>query len=871
MSGATGEPTFNLELASELGGAFPVPSLLMMITKALVNRAKPNPVCLVLPETRYVAELSAIIASIHFLDTEFEKLREDFLKRGFPVGSYVRATSDGSVYRVGEKSEYGLKLHFIDKNNERSAGGRIIPPEDLCGYELTQRRRPMAKPGEKPAPYLTALDELIGIRTLGNTSIVKNRVVLLGQKTEFERVLELVYLTRKGSGLKFPKMSEYFSWGTVTDNGISVEFPSGAAGQPLVAIARDPRDLRKIFVESDVGFFSNTIITSNISGVMGHLDDIDRVAMKQRVILLAEARRRQEVAVLKQNGWTVWEAQPWEIFRATESIGPTGIDGVDVSRRAAAAELSRNIPRIIAEFPQIEYMYDTFTTVGDILNDEEVQDLPAAINCREQCKAIFFEIASWLSFPTDEQIAQIRWEAKSIQLSSSNLRTMIGNESVDKIAAFVGAIEKFLDTASPSQPTPKGQKLLEFATNVHKSPTQTQVVVTGHKNSSVVAKTFLANKNISLECLTANELRHRETPFRVVVLNALWPAQFARVIDPWPAASLGLVGYRFEIQIYERWIAQRDRQRAKLEASEDVRSAITGMSPSDLPRKPQNHPSQIKVTTIDDGAPAFEQLSRSRERDWSIKPQIRLTGREETTTGYFCRFVGQSWTVFSEDHQVTKIINAGLGSKTGITRVEATELRQGDRIMMREPGQKDAIRQLAEEEIGIRKYSELRTKAWLWRKTLIDSRDTAEDIARKLAIFGVRKNIATIRSWLTFPEMIGPRLRGDVLAICDAYTPAAKNSAQWDECWTAISELRSLHISAGARLSEIISEQCGALLLDPSEEEIRVQLSLGTAWILEIAHRDDALSAWPEPILNHLQWDQYTPKQMFHVSVEMRS
>jgi hypothetical protein len=58
--------------------------------------------------------------------------------------------------------------------------------------------------------------------------------------------------------------------------------------------------------------------------------------------------------------------------------------------------------------------------------------------------------------------------------------------------------------------------------------------------------------------------------------------------------------------------------------------------------------------------------------------------------------------------------------------------------------------------------------------------------------------------------------------------------SRWSECVAAVDRLRSLHVSAGNKLSEIIVAQCGDLLLEPAEHEITAVLDVGAAWILEV-------------------------------------
>jgi hypothetical protein len=239
----------------------------------------------------------------------------------------------------------------------------------------------MAKPEDgKRRPCPTPLDTLVDVRTFGNTSIIQNRMILLGAREEFQRFLSSVRLSRdsvKNEGVKV--LSDVFCWGAMTDTGFSVEQPSGAGGAPLVAVARDASLLRQAFSDTPCERFTTTIVTSQTSSVLNRLDDVDRVAQNQRFILFAEARRRAEVAQLASDGWHVWELQPWEM--------------VDASRRAGSFEIHRRITEAAATCDEIEKVFEGLNLVSRLLGAEEVDGDPTASECVMGCRDLFFDAA----------------------------------------------------------------------------------------------------------------------------------------------------------------------------------------------------------------------------------------------------------------------------------------------------------------------------------------------------------------------------------------------------------------------------------------------------------------------------------------------
>jgi hypothetical protein len=859
MGQVEGNLLADLRLHLTDGALRPFPSIVRLLLAVVLNPQNRKPVCLLMPDTRHVAELCAVIGSLQWLRDDFERSKAAFLAAGLPTGSYVRSTSDGLVYQLGDSDDLGVRLLFINKAMRATSGCRIITREETLGYELTLRCRPMAKPEDgKRRPCPTPLDALVGVRTFGNTSIIQNRMILLGAREEFERFLSSVRLSRdsvKNEGVKV--LSDVFCWGAMTDTGFSVEQPSGAGGAPLVAVARDASLLRQAFSDTPCERFTTTIVTSQTSSVLNRLDDVDRVAQNQRFILFAEARRRAEVSRLASDGWHVWELQPWEMVAPDQAPAPLGLGGVDASRRAGSFEIHQRIRESTATCDEIERVFEGLNLVSRLLGAEEVDGDPTASECVIGCRDLFFDAAGWLSFPVGKEYDAAHLAIGDLSRKAAKLRMLAGQESVDVVQALADAALRFLDSGVPGLPTPKGEVLLRLAQEGKDSGKHGLAVVTAHPRSSEEARSFLQRHDHDLPCSSAADIANGHPPQGIILLNAVWRQKFDALVDPWPTRSVVLCGYRCEVQRYQRWLTLRESARERLWPSEDERAAMTGLPAANLPRRPTsgNTTNATGTAPIDDSEDGFEKVVKPKPNNWSRRPPLPVSQNDETSKAFFCRFVGTSWTAFSEDHQVTKL-SAGPGGRQHVPVIEVSELCPGDRVVMREHGQKDAIRQLAEAEIGQDKYTALKDRARHWRRTLEATGLPARDIADRLAVFGVRRNISTIQSWLKYSEMIGPKSKEDLLAICDAFAPAKEDAAKWEACWDAICELRSLHISAGNTLSGLISRQCGGLLLEPSEKETKVRLPAGDAWVLEVAHIDSAASDWPSHIVNHLQWEE---------------
>jgi hypothetical protein len=234
---------------------------------------------------------------------------------------------------------------------------------------------------------------------------------------------------------------------------------------------------------------------------------------------------------------------------------------------------------------------------------------------------------------------------------------------------------------------------------------------------------------------------------------------------------------------------------------------------------------------------------------------------ETTVDAIIVRFIGRSWMPVTDEHRSLALVDpkAYRGDRDGarssqVEPIEAADIRSGTRLIIREGAEKDIIRLLAEQRIGIEKYKKLKQISSLWRDALRASGLDAVRIARSLEVVGVRRHLVTVRSWLVNDALIGPRSDEDVIAIGEAFPISGKTDKDWRSCCDAIDELRSLHLSAGSRLSELLAERCGAMLFEPSDTEIAVDLGIGTVWVVEVGEVDATSVLVPLSSANRLQW-----------------
>jgi len=292
-----------------------------LITASLSS--DPRPTCVVLPDTAHMAALVAVLVSIERLPSDFIAQAEDYMDRVLVEGSRVLSIPEGYVYEVGTRNDLrgpGRYLHYLDAKNQRSGGRTVVTAAELLAFEPTERKRPLGRPDIKPCkPAPPSYDTICNVETYGNTSLIRNRVIVIGSQADFERFAEGVRIVAGADRDPRGALADDFPWGVVTETGrLAVVSPRSGLGNPLVALTRDPLLLRELCTTKGTEKGSRIVLTDNVDLTMRSLDLVERNGEAQRFMLLAPARRREDVAVLRSRGWLVWEPQPWEL-RAMDS------------------------------------------------------------------------------------------------------------------------------------------------------------------------------------------------------------------------------------------------------------------------------------------------------------------------------------------------------------------------------------------------------------------------------------------------------------------------------------------------------------------------------------------------------------------------
>jgi hypothetical protein len=835
------------------GGSAP-PHLLRLLVSTVLATDESAPICIVLPSVERIASVIAILAALECLSFDLPENRKHFLLNLRP-GQRARLHPTGEVFEIGEVARGMLRLKFLDAKSRRRNASWLMPADRAFRLEPTLRHRPLGTSAARfDAQPPNDLEAIVGSQLFGNSGLIRTRVLLAGSRAEFERTLHELMIRPRGGFAPAGRLAEVFPFGAVdADGGPIVIEPPDSGGQPMVAIARDLLDLEQSCLAGGVAPGSRAVLTDRIDLILRDLSLAGRIGERQRLIAFVDARNRAELDPLRKQGWSIWEISPRDIIGPEGRPMRIGSRGIDRSQWGAAGEVRCRPGFVPCEAPDLEQADEAILRLGEHLSDESVEYETWVEEILDTARRLFFSSSGWFSPPVGDARDAVLSGIEDLHREAVRLERQIGAAASAAIIDLAAAIDRFRASVEDSGITPKGARILKLARPAAGSSFR-QVFVAGSRQSRELADAFFGEQSLNLHCLTVSDLLEAEDPPSIVAFSVIRRDVFERLVDPWPSPSTLFVGYDFEIDCYTRRLARREALRASLRVDEERRSRITGLPRATFADASEGRDKPAVLQEPDDKLVRFDRATR--EWNWTKRISIpRARQGEEVCQARMVHFVGRSWSAMTDDHRSVMLSRgAGGASNTSVHHVRLDELAPGYRLILRESGDRDVIRLLAEQRKGEAAYRQLRERASLWRTALRAASMDVRSVTAALRSIGVHRHQATVRAWLTEAELIAPRSTKDVMAIASAFPLRGKGQADWQACCDAIDELRSLHVSAGSHLTGLLVSRCGRMLFEPSDTELAIDLGIGIVWIVEVSSIDPEPSECPLWYVNRLQW-----------------
>ncbi|MGN3973643.1 DISARM anti-phage system protein DrmE domain-containing protein [Tsuneonella sp. SYSU-LHT278] len=806
-------------------------------------------VCLVIPHPAGIDQLTAIFCALAYLPDDSRDLADAQIRKTFKPGQKVRVLPDGFVYRVaGDLEIHGKKGYFLQYLDAKkgSGNGRFgIWGGDLKRLEPTERSRPLGPDRSEWSPAApTLIDSICGTETLGNHALLKNRVILLGARSELESFLDDLVILPAGAradesvgpiGCEFP-------WGSISEAGeVYIEHPRSTPGEPLLAATRNFVAARAASDGAEEG--TRIFVSRWLEGCIQNFQNLSRIVDRQRVILLVEASERDRLDLFRRDGWVIWEPTASELL-GTDPVQETGVRCVDRNMQSARNDSQCRVTFRTAVHERLSTCYQGLRSVGELVREIESDEDGELLDERveEQCSilwSLFLQASSWISAPDEEQRSEFLAGIGEARLNLAMLLSGVPRELLDAMRRALDALRAFAEEQGSRRTTPKGEALLEALDSE-----ETPVLALGGAHEKEHARLHLEGLFPCDRIVSVAELREQGTTEHLVGCSVMSRKAFARLMDPCPSSSIELVGYDFEQEIYHGRLAWRAKARARLAPDPETRERLSGFPAVGLepvaPRGPDPRPEPRENPV--------EALARASRRPRLDLPKGEQKETDETREARLCRFTGCSWAIFTPGHSISVI---GLDG-SGLRRKNVDDLVTGEHVLLRESGDKDVIRLIAEDIAGPAEYALLCEQAQRWRDALRAISSSPLDLWSKLRRLGLHRDPVTIRYWLLDDGVIGPRSQDDLSIIVEG-AGGQPDDRIWSECWDAICRLRSLHMRAGMKLTDILEAECRDLDCQDFEHEQALDLSLGLLWLVRVAEVRPS-EHWPAGEVNQLVW-----------------
>jgi hypothetical protein len=819
--------------------------------------------CIVLPEAESTGYLTAVVLALSKLRSEFPDLLRDYATRGLEYGERVRVLPTGHVYKYGGLWP-GLEDVFqLRVLNAVDRASRTFPVAEILRLEPTERVLPKGKGSTSLGHFeLSPLDRLIGIQTGGNCSLFRNHVLYLPGRGEFQELLSSIrFACSPGADSAHGVSANAIPWGQVSPEGkIERDDQYQRSGEPLVAITQSSDYLAEACELA--AKLSKYVIVNEIEKLSRNLQAYDRIAASQRLLIVANHRSTDAIALLAERGCRVWPLSPSELFLEEPVLERRRSTGV-IGRFFRAADNWRRLDLSVAECSdsRLEVIAASLQTAGRSIRPEQSEEEGAQLLGR--LYSLLCRASDACDAPSREEVADVRARIEVCKNTIQQRTVWLPAEVSSALRVACEGLDSLYRNSAAELGHSKGARLMQLLTDLQVDGGTRIGVITRTSAGAVLTRAWLGRRSVAATVLSVREAAD-SGECDVLVLTS-WPnsRQCDDLLARYLAPRLCLVGYEFE----RAWFRAFKRNRAAgntrvlLPASE--RSALTGIPEALL---------RISEDSVFDPEPAghrsaWERVSASRIEDilsgWRKGVQT-LHAKEETRPAKYVGFVGATFAYLTEWQHVpvvTAVLRGTAAPRQQVPTRTADELSTADYVVFREGGESNIIRSIAEELAGPEQYARLRDLAEQWRTALWRLADNVEvrqadprRIHRTLNQWGLGVGVQTVRKWLYDETQIGP---GQEHAI-DAIAKAAKDEglqAKRTEIWDAIRAIRTLHVDAGFRLTATLLDELRRNPPAVTGRETRLPLGRGEAWVVEVEEIGDAFEERPASQVNRLLWD----------------
>lgn len=827
---------FDLKLC-RAGGSHEDLAAFMGVLLTAMEEAPQSPFCFVFPRKASIAPLSATLYALGKFAHDFPSLAEEYAKRGFKSGTRVKLAPQEKIFVFdgvwpGHETNFRLAL-YNDKRNTRFN----LPVSEILRIEPTERKMPKGREEDisdarKPAPP-SVLDRLIGSRTYGNPSLMRNYVLYLGGRSELEQFSATNSLSHSDT---CETIHNLIRPGEISESGdIRRHDQYQAAGEPLMATSSRLDYVAAACAKAPV---RSLVVVVDGARRFTNLAQFDAIAQTQYLIIVAESGEEEKLQHLHDRGCDFWRFSLADLELGKEHKGDDSFAPIFV---AARNEASFRVSVTPCQQPDLEEAARRLQSAQSALTESDSDETSAVMR---RLYALLMHCVSLIAPPGDEERHALEQRAQTASREAHDRALWVPDAvSIPLREACAAMLRAISDPSLGICKSAALESLLDGSS-------QKIAVVARSAASCRSIEAWLGSRNLTIPVHSPASLT--DGAFFDFLICTSWPGKqvFELLRQQFAAPRIGLIAYPFESQWLTLFERKRHQQRSILPGlAAAAKSAFLGL--------PDGTFMAVEVETQSpNGASGMASPVVEFEDEMTRKGTIPVSiAGEETAAATLVSFAGDAYAFLTETFKVpvlTDLLSGTSGSR--IHRKRLSDLRTGDLLVFREPGRRDVIQALADAELGV-KAPAIRERAARWHRALRDSGLDEDRLMRELAEVKCTRTLQTVRGWLADDSIIGPQTKEDLEAIAYALGDPGLLE-QVPDTWDAIHTLKGEHLRSGIRLSRILLEKLPGRLHEIQEGRTRLEIDHTTsAWIVQVEHISDAVKILPRAYVNVLLWD----------------
>lgn len=793
----------------EQASVHPILRLSASLTLKALSNASHNRLVILLPNRLYCARWIAALCTLQIMKEEYKNGSGN---TKFPKGQKLLVNRCIVEFIKKEFSqEYNrwyMKVRCKDGAHYR------IPLDWALAFPPVNTDRPLSslatvRMAVSSVQHLNnPIDNILGIRTMGNKALFKTNVILVSRIGETERFTKENYIN--GTSI-----IDLFLWGKLgVEGNVSIMGPHQIQGNPSCIISSDLFGVSNYI--GDNTDKTRGIIIDGSTNYVNNLQLLDEILDRNfPVIVISDTFDAEYLEYLTDRDFLIWQWNKQNIINSDSLTETTKSSLFAPINNSLCNYCNQQIDQIQCDYPELSDAVDeAFGLRSFISRDQEDINIPYSkliqfIN--DISRLVRIPDQSWQESCLQRlTLLQQQFRKQQIWLSDEanqglerifNILIKIANQP------FAGERHKVDQLDGIIRDTEESELL-----NIVVSRAEEVEYASSYWKSRFPEKDF---KNIQFRTISdLLDLDGSSVPTRVIICGWLGSEKMYSLLHSYIVPKYTLLAYPFE----KKWFTSASRswiRRNNFNIHAKDFSEIFGLSEKDL--------KSIEYEVIEPPEPAKKDDLDILDFELKIKAYryygyTSSTGyQDETCRAKLVVFNQNVFAFITESHRlpvVTDIVKGGV-SEGEIPHRYVRELRVGDYILFQESN-RNILREIADKGLAKDGKPDLRTTAGLWREALreayVHNASSFEGLVRLLSDAGCKRLPSTIKNWLYDDNQIGPGKKRDLRYIARA-TGNKLLLDRLEEVEAAISAVRGAHIQASnyirhrllASLPEIIS------------------------------------------------------------------